>query len=252
MGKKKERRMSKSAAVYIPVGVLLITLLTIMGTSGFLRVTEIIISGATIYSEEDIIALSGISMGDNLLFIDAGGAERRIQGAMPFINSAKVSRMAPDKVRIEVAESTAIASIEFQGDYVLIDSTGRVLQRSDKAPDGLIEILGIEPSEAVEGIRLRIGQGGEMQLQYMLDVLVAIEREGIQDGVSYLDVSYLAQITFGYLDRFRVVLGGPNNLRQKLSSLPGAIAAAEERAPHGATGTLRSELTGEWAWTADY
>jgi len=251
MGRKKPRRMSKSAAVYIPIGVILIVLLVILGTSGFLRVTEITVSGATKYTDDEIVAISGISKGDNLLFIDVSVAERRIQVAMPFISTAKISRQTPDTVRIEVTESTAIASIEFRNDVIIIDSTGRVLQNTDRAPAGLIEIWGIIPSDAAEGGRLRVEQGGELQLQYMIDVLAAIEREGIQNGVSYLDVSNISQLNFGYMERFRVMLGGPNNLRQKLSTLPGAIAGVEAMEPSGITGRLRSELNGEWIWTPD-
>jgi len=251
MGKKKQRRMSKSAAVYIPIGVLLTVLLVIVGTSGFLRVTDITVDGATSYSDEEIIAISGISIGDNLLFLDLGVAERRIQVAMPFINTANVSRIPPDSVRIEVTESNAIAALEFRNTVILIDSTGRVLKHTERAPAGLIEIWGLVPADAAEGSKLRAEQGGELQLQYMIDVLAAIEREGIQQNVSYLDVGNISSLNFGYMERFRVMLGGPNNLRQKLSSLPGAIAGVEDKEPGGITGTLRSEPDGKWRWTPD-
>ena len=251
MGKKKQRRMSKSAAVYIPFGALLAVLLIILGTSGFLRVAEITVDGATTYTDEEIIAISGISIGDNLLFLDAGVAERRILVAMPFINAVNVSRSPPDSVRIEVTESAAIASLEFRNTVILIDSTGRVLQNTDRAPAGLIEIWGIVPADAAEGSRLRAEQGGELQLQYMIDVLAALEREGIQHSVSYLDVSIISSLNFGYMERFRVMLGGPNDLRQKLRTLPGAVAGVEEAEPRGITGTLRFGPTGNWIWTPD-
>ena len=251
MDRRKQRRMSKSAIVYVPIGILLIVLLTIFGTNGFVKVTEIIVVGATVYSDEEIIAVSGILPGDNLLFIDVSIAERRILTAMPFINAVEISRKPPDMIRIEVKESTALASVAYQNDVLIIDSTGRVLERSGSMPDNLIEIWGISPVDAAEGTRLRAEQGGEMRLQYMLDVLAALERESIQDGVSYLDVSNISQINFGYLGRFRIVLGGPNDLRQKLTSLNGAIEGIEEIEPTGVTGTFRAEPTGKWIWTPD-
>ena len=251
MGRKKQRRMSKSAAVYIPVGVVLVVLLIILGTSGFLRVSVITVAGATMYSDEEIITVSGISAGDNLLFIDISVAERRIQVAMPFIDTVNVMRLPPDTVHIEITESKAIAAIEFRNDIIIIDSTGRVLQHTDRAPEGLINVWGIVPSDAAEGSKLRAEQGGELQLQYMIDVLAAIEREGIEDNVSYLDVYNISQLNFGYMGRFRVMLGGPNNLRQKLDSLPRAITGVEALESSGVTGTLRYELTGEWRWMPD-
>jgi len=252
MGWKKQRRMSRSAAVYIPLGALIIVLLVIFGTSGFLRVTEIVVNGATKYSDDDVVAFSGISPGDNLLFLDVRAAGRRIQVALPYISTARVTRVPPDKIRIEVRESTAIASLGFRDEFLLIDSTGRVLERTETASADLIEVLGINPSEVDEGSQLRVAQGGEMQLQYMLDVLSAIERTGIQDDVSYLDVSTIAEISFGYLERFKVVLDSLNNLRQNLGSLQRAIERLEERDSAITTGTWRPEADGDWRWIPDY
>ena len=252
MGVKKPRRMSKSAIVYIPVGALLIVLLTILGTSGFLSVMEIEVDGVSMYSAAEVAAVSGISLGDNLLFVDTSAASRRIQVAMPFISAVNITRVPPARVRIEVQESIALATIAARSDVIVIDSAGRVLQRSASAPAGLIEVRGITPREAIEGGRIRAEQGGDLQLQNMLDVLAAIEREGIQRDISYLDVNNIAQISFGYMGRFRVILGGPNNLRQKLTSLAGAIARFEERESAVVTGTWRAEATGDWLWIPDF
>jgi len=247
----KQRRSSKSAAVYIPIGALLIVLLTIFGTSGFLRIVEIEVSGAVIYSEEEIIGISGISPGDNLLFIDANSAAKRIQSAMPFINSAKVTRLPPGAIHIEVTESIAVAWLAFENEAVVIDSSGRVLQRSFSAPVSFIEIRGINPVEAVEGNVLKAELGSETQFQILLDVLSAIEREGLQEGVSFLDITSISNISFGYIERFRVVLGGPTNLRQKMASLPTAISEVDAGDHAGSTGTLKAETDGSWRFTKD-
>ncbi|MCL2227063.1 MAG: FtsQ-type POTRA domain-containing protein [Oscillospiraceae bacterium] len=227
MESRKQRRISKSAAIYIPIGVLLIILFTLLGISSFLQIMDIQVVGAIRHSAEDIISVSGISAGDNLMFLDTDTAERRITTAMPFISEAFITRLLPDSIKIEVVESSPIAAVESRGDVYIIDSAGRILERTDSMPSGLIVVRGITPIEGIEGGQLRVAPGGETQLQHMRDVLTAFIREDIVDDISYLDVTHIAQINFGYLGRFRVILGSPSNLRQKLTLLLGAVEGAE-------------------------
>jgi len=251
MNRRTQRRSSKSAAVYIPIAVLLIILLTVLGTSGFLRIVEIEIEGANIYKNDEIIVASGISLGDHLLFVDRNAAARRIEQALPFINGATVSRKPPGAIYIEVTESSALAYIVVYDEALVIDSSGRVLDRKVTRPAGLIEIRGFTPGEAVEGSKLKAVQGGEYELNIMLDVLAAFERERMEHDVSYLDVTYITQIEFDYRGSYRVAFGSPNNLRQKLQSLPVAVTEVESQYPDGVTGTLKAEPTGAWLFTLD-
>jgi len=251
MNRRTQKRLSKSAAVYIPIGAFLIILLTLFGISGFLRIVEIEVDGSASYTKDEIISVSGISTGDNLLFIDANAAAKRIELAMPFINGATVTRVPPGIVRIEISESTALAYVAVFDEVLVIDSTGRVLQRGVFTPEGLIEIRGFTPGEVTEGTRLRAVQGGEYQLDILMDVLAAFEKESMEGYVSYLDVTYITQIEFDYRLNYKIVLGGPNNLRQKLTSLPIAIADVEETYSKDVTGTLKAEQDGKWRWVSD-
>jgi hypothetical protein len=126
----------------------------------------------------------------------------------------------PDTVHIEIVESDAIASITFAGDIYVIDSTGRVLDRSPAGGNAqsalhqsLIEIRGAEIEETPEGSSLRSVFGSELKLQYMQDILAALEREGLANDVSYIDVSNIVNVHFGFMGRYRVILGGSTNLR---------------------------------------
>ncbi|MCL2391484.1 MAG: FtsQ-type POTRA domain-containing protein [Oscillospiraceae bacterium] len=234
-----QRRVSKSAAIYIPIGVLLVVAFTLLGISSFLSIMDIEVEGAAGYTADEIIYASGISVGDNLLFLDTEAAERRITAAIPFVREATISRMLPDKLLIEVYESTPIAWIEISDDEIIvIDITARVLQTIDFIPYGLLEVRGVSPAEAIEGRQLRAEIGGDMQLQHMRDILTAFEREGMARDVYYLDMTHVSQISFGYMGRFRVLLGDPSNLRQKLNALPEAIVTIDERSGEDVRGVI--------------
>jgi len=236
MESRRQRRISKSAAIYIPVGALLVIFLTILGISSFLRIMAIEVYGATRYSAEDVVAVSGISQGDNLLFLDMEAAERRIVTAMPFVSEAIVSRIMPDTIKIEVVENTPVASLEIRGGFLIIDSSGRILDRSETLPPGLVEIRGLVPVEAVAGTQLRVEGNREGNVQHMRDVLVSLEAEGMLDEVSHLDVSNISRINFGFQGRFSVFVGTRDDIRQKLRNLRTAVA--DERLPEDARGQI--------------
>ena len=235
MGTRRRRRKSKSAAVYVPVGALLIVIITVLGMSVFLRIMEIEVVGATVYTVDEIILASGIATGDNLLFLDIDGAVQSIRSAKPYISDVIIESAPPDTLRIIVSESFAVAKISHRDSVLLIDSSGRVLERVDSAPLGLIDVRGFTPSEAEVGSRLRALPDSETRLGSMLDIIAAFERAEITDGVSYLDVSNIGYITFGYGGRFRVILGSASNLNHKLTQLttlfvPGIVSIPPKNA----------------------
>ena len=226
------RLLGKSSAAYIAVGVALVTLMTLIGTSAFLRVVDIRVEGASKYSALEVSEASGVSKGDSLMRVNKQRVSGNILRALPFIKEAHISRKLPDILLIEVIESTAIASIYFAGDNLILDSAGRVLMRTDESPGDLIEIRGIEISDVREGEPPRVELGAETKLQYVQDILGAMEREEMEKDVSYLDVSNISNIHFGYLGRYRVVLGGVRDLKHKLGRLPDDVLKIELRYPN--------------------
>ena len=227
MVKKKARRESKSAFAYISVAVLLIMGLTVYGTSVFLKIIVIEVVGASKYLDEDIIRASGLMIGDSLLFMDKDSVSQRILASMPSIDEANIEIILPDRVRINVNETTAIAAFYYSGSAIMINSAGRVLEQRDHVPLGLIEIRGFTPTEASVGRMVSTGLGDETKLRYLIETLEAMERGGIHDNVSLVDVTNIAHVTFQYYERFTVILGTTENIENKLDSLPEIITQIE-------------------------
>jgi cell division septal protein FtsQ len=226
-----KRQISKTTAAYIAVGVVLVGLMTFIGTSAFLRVVNIEVEGASLYSIDEIIEASEVTFGVNLMYMDVSEVSKNIRSTLPFINNVDVIRKFPGTLIIYVTESDAIATIAFAGDTLVIDSSGRVLIRSRYKPDGLIEVRGVELSDAAEGQVPRSELGAETKLQYMQDVLAAMERGGIERDVSYLDVSNITNIHFGYLI-YEVRLGGARDLRHRIGILPETIGQLQRQRPN--------------------
>ena len=240
-----KKQYGKLPSAYIAFGIALISLMTLLGGSAFLRVTEIRVEGVSLYSITEIVESSGLTPGDNLLFVNAQNVSSNIRQALPFVYAVEISRVLPDTVLVEITESDAVASIAFAGELLIIDSAGRVLARS--APGlllmpgidvaNLIEIRGVDIDEATPGIVLKPELGTETKLLYMQDVLAAMEREGMIRDVTYLDVSNITNIHFGYLSMYRVIIGGITNLRHNFGRLPVTVEIIQHRHPN-TTGSI--------------
>ena len=82
----------------------------------FFQVTEITAEGNHIYTAEQIVAASGISVGDNLLSVKKANAATLIMTSLPFVESVHIERTLPDRVRITVTESDVTFAIRAQNE----------------------------------------------------------------------------------------------------------------------------------------
>ena len=221
MGKKKRMGNANSGNfVYIPVAVLLALFVGVFGVSVFFKVTTIEVVGAVRYSAEQVISMTGIHIGDNLMFIDRGEAGKRICAELPYVREVlRIERAYPDTVRIVLTESVPVACVMSNGVWWNVDSQGRLLGEEPTKPTSLIEVRGITPEEPAAGKKIKVADSAATRLAYMADVLTAFEAAELQNSVSLLDVSNVGNITFKYEGKFTVNLGNTDDVQYKLQRL---------------------------------
>ena len=255
MDRKKLKRMSKSANAYILIAILLVLLLIILGTSVFLNIIEINVSGASIYDADEIIKVSGIETGSNMLFVDKDGVKEKIFAEMPYINDISVELSLPDKVEIIISETKMMAAIDVSDGFLLIDSKCKVLEKVGAIPAMAIEVKGFTPVDAKIGSALKASPGDDTRLRYIEEVLAAIDTAGIREGVSYLDVTNIGNVNLGYMDLYTVVLSGSSGAASKLGKLPEAIVDVRKDANFDNSARYRIDIpdsSSAWIWTPEW
>lgn len=251
--------MSEITIAYIAAGVALVGLMTFFGVSAFFRVNSIVVEGAGIYTAEQVAEASGVSRGDNLVYLKLKNAENLVAAELTYISDVEVRREFPDTLIIKVAESTPLAYIPFAGDALIIDSSGRVLdivKMNMGTPvtvggSRLIQVLGVPIAEAVAGSTPTVVQGSETSFMAMSDILTAMERENVAPDVNYLDVANIINISFGYMDKYRIMLGGLSGSRHKIAGLPSYISQAQERYPNTGGVLNMSDPSGDYRFAPD-
>ena len=220
---KNKRQRRRRTALYVPVCILLIIFAVLFGMNIFFKVEEIDVIGNSKYSAEEIIAASGISMGDYLFLVDRNEAGISICNALPYVDEVRIKKHLPDSVSIELIESVPVASIYVGGTW-LIDKNCRVLEKTVGTEDrGLMNILGITPEAPVLGKKLEVPEGEALLLSYASDMLNGFFTLNIHSAVSELDFSNVINITFIYDGRFTVAFGSMKNVMYKLELMMGAI-----------------------------
>jgi len=236
-----ERRKSRhhSTMIYTPLAAVLVLIIVIFGVSVFFRVTTIEVTGSSRYTADEIIAASGLQVGDNLFLVDGAAAARKITTSKPYVAEVKIERRIPDIAVIEVTESVAFAVIADGADYWKIDSTGRILEHTDfSGTAGLIRVVGVSAENPKEGAMLAVGTTYQTQLGYLLDILKAIDNADIGKDVTNLDVTNISAITFTYKGAVAVRFGGGENADFKIRNL---VSVMEDR-PDDFTGQVLLDL----------
>ena len=113
--------------------IVMVLVLLSVGTYVYLKVSplflvkEVSVTGDKVLTKDEIILQSGITMGDNAIFLEAEGAEQRIR-MMPYVKSCQVERMFPDLVAITIEERVAVATLEVDKHFFELDDSGIVLR----------------------------------------------------------------------------------------------------------------------------
>lgn len=110
--------------------------------SSLFDVDHVEVSGAFLVSVDEATAAAGPLRDSPLAEVDAAHAEERIE-ALPFVDTAEVDRIFPNRVRIHLTERRPVAfAARPGGGFVLLDDSGRVLAERPDRPTDLPEVTG--------------------------------------------------------------------------------------------------------------
>ena len=98
----------------------------IANSAGF-RITAVAINGRRQLSQDEVLAVGGVTGRSSLLFLDAAVVRDRLK-ANPWIADATVQKFYPGQLRIDIVERTAFALWQQDGRLAVIAEDGAVLE----------------------------------------------------------------------------------------------------------------------------
>ena len=127
----------------------------VANTAGF-RIAHVAISGRKNLSQDEVLAIGGVSGRRSLLFLDAAIVRDKLK-ATPWIADATVLKFYPDSIQIDIVERAPFALWQHDGSVSVISEKGIVLQPYTPGP--------------FRSLPLIVGKGAETHAKDFLDLL---------------------------------------------------------------------------------
>lgn len=211
VGKKRKRKK-------IIVTVLLcLVILVLLLLSPVFNITEIRVTGNSALTAEAVIGGSGLAAGTNIFKVSAKAAEKRIS-TMAYVDSVKVRRRFPKAVEIQITESSEAAYVYFIGNYVGIDTNGKILEiKSKDDVIGKPVILGTNVTEFGIGGKIKIDD--ERKEKAVFTILKQVELSELGPLLKTIDVADLNDIKIFTTSEATVNMGSMDDIIYKISFL---------------------------------
>lgn len=220
--RRRRRRHGRLTLNYLLFGILGFIVLMLLCYFVFFKVYRITITGDIgNYSEQEIIEASGIEMKDSLFSVDQKTVYARVVGALPYVQTVVVHKKFPTTVELEVALSKPVGAVQKDGQYLYINTDGRILENGLADYDrSYPRILGINATSTEEGSYV-LNQNSE-QIVMLKKVLTAIESSGIEK-INLISVADRLNIRIMYEERLLIELGTEADLDWKLQFIRASI-----------------------------
>ena len=217
---KTKRRRRRFSRLYQFMSILLVAAALAAACVVFFRVNRVLVEGNARYTEVEVIEVSQIQTGDNLIALPKGQIANRILVGLPYVQSVSIDRLFPDGVLLTVREHLAAAAVSDGQNWWYLSSRGKLLEQNGEP--GPLRITGLTAMEPAAGEKLAVGEGEEARLSYVLELVEVLETRGLLADCSALDCSVTGRLSLSYRN-FTVKMPTTGDFDYMLHSLEAAL-----------------------------
>lgn len=212
--KKKRRRMISRIGIAV-----LVLLAIVFAPTIFFQVSKINVTGDTRYTSEQLIRSTGVKQGDNMFFLDTKQIAADLKDEYPYLDTVKLRRKLPSTLQIEVSDRTAALSIEQNGKYLILDMSGKVLEKTKSAAKGTAKVTGVPMKGLHVGDTVDEDKYGKAAS--VMKLLELTDQYGMKKHIKTIDVEKAYDVRVTYDKRYTILLGAleESNLEHKIQFL---------------------------------
>lgn len=211
---KKMRKIKNFIKWTILLGMI-VGVLIFLCTSGLFNICQIEIVGNEQITQEQILELSEIQLGDNVFFCKKEKTKNNI-GSNPYVENIKITRKLPDKIQIQVTEKQKAYQIQLDEGYAFIDNQGYILEIAEtKIDKPILQGYTTAKDDILPGSRLF-----EDDLECLGDVLKIVKSSSeiqIQDRITTINIENKNNYILTLQELKKVIyIGNQSNLANKM------------------------------------
>jgi len=221
-GRKKTENggRRRRALRWIIGAVFFVTAIILILRFAVFSVKEILITGNEEISAEEVIRISGIRRGDNILSINEKNVEERVASDYRLQFRYMVCEL-PSTVILSVREREPCCWLTYCGIMYVMDKNRMVLRESENPedrPKDLVEIKGLEVrSNTLVGQYINLGS--EAQQSIFTELFLEMKVLGCVDRIKEADIRDTNSILLVTKTGYTAGLGDRENLHAKMRSL---------------------------------
>ncbi|MEA3493038.1 MAG: FtsQ-type POTRA domain-containing protein [Candidatus Margulisiibacteriota bacterium] len=224
MVKKRLKRKTKKKPRPRSIRILafIISVLVLLGIGIYILslpifdIRDVVVNGTRMLSADEVRALAGIPMSENLFFTNFSRAEENL-GKIAAIKEVRVYRIPPATVLISVKEREPIAMVVFPKKSVVTSRDGHIINRNPNItliiPNmaELPVISGINEKEALKNNRI------DKRISQLISEVILKLSEFMESERMRLEVGGMKDINLVLDDLLKVKIGSTEKIKRKMS-----------------------------------
>lgn len=212
----RERRRKKGGSnivYYLMTAILAVIIFSVLSVTVLFNTEKIVVEGDSDYTDEQVIAASGLEGTENLVRLNTAGIPERILDKLVSLDNVRVDKVFPSTIKITVTRSVPMAEFYYNGKNYVISHIGRVMQIDENKTD-CMQVLGYKPAESVIVGGFITAEDPE-QDKLIADLSAAIEKAEIDD-ITTVDITDSLALIMTYDDRVVIHLGSILQIDEKM------------------------------------
>lgn len=225
--KRNRKILGIGCAVIAAVAVIVLLSITVLFNISSIKVGK----PSEVYTADQIIMASGLTVGDNMVLTNFHKVEERIEKSLPYIKDAVVSGSASGKVVITVTDAAASIVVQADNGYVIADADSKVLEIVPELPeDNALMVLKLNG-----GITYSLGENfvlNDAEENDLYNVLSGyLDSSGLLGKITKMDLTDSLSLKLIYQGRVRLLLGTSDNMDEKIKSAAKVLEQEDAQNP---------------------
>lgn len=184
------------------------------------NVSEIKIEGVTLYEQDQILGVGGVSTGQNLVRTNTDIVEKRLKDTLVYLDDVKVTKKFPSTLVITCTEAEKAADIEYKNSYYVLSASGKILETKILLRQDIPVVKGFELKSLSQGDKLASEDSFKADiLKELLNDLHDLKFKNIDS----IDLTTRSDIKLMYDGRLEIKLGSSVDMEYKLTYLKAVI-----------------------------
>ena len=223
-GRIKRRAKIVRISILILSLIVLCLLFLTLALPHFL-VKEVSVKGAERYSAEELVELSKIKIGEEILAVDMDSAIDEILKNCPYVHSVSVTVHLSGKVVLNIVEEKDLMYAEEDGLYISFSKSFSVIEIKESAEEfsGFLYVELPVMTSLRAGGRVKFASGDEWAKETLLALADRLKKSDFGDKLTIVSVKNERELYYVLDGKCKVILGEMKDLDAKESLVEGLL-----------------------------